>query len=244
MMGDNALGEHPGLDDAAPRIEVVGGDKDGLLFPVGEDGLLVGRSGTCDIVFDSREVSRRHAYFYTNENGCFVEDLSSTNGLWINGAKHRRQQLHDGDVVDAGPVRFILHEGTGEPLRPPGNAHAENSGSESGMWSASAQEPAQRPLLALAALAFGMLAYLHWAFGAGAGVLGLLALVESRREVGRIGTALAIGGLFMGAVGIGMNVWFKTIAPRLHGEAGIRNVRSGSRPIHWPRAESRDSTGN
>lgn len=53
-----------------------------------EDGeFLVGRSQSADIILPSDNVSRRHARLYTVDGKCYVEDLGSSNGVFVNGRR-------------------------------------------------------------------------------------------------------------------------------------------------------------
>ncbi len=42
---------------------------------------------------------------YTN-NQTIIEDLNSTNGLYVNGKRTTREALNDGDLVMIGKARF------------------------------------------------------------------------------------------------------------------------------------------
>jgi pSer/pThr/pTyr-binding forkhead associated (FHA) protein len=62
-----------------------GGIADEYSFEEGE--FLVGRSHSADIILPSDNVSRRHARLYTVENRCYIEDLGSANGVFVNGRR-------------------------------------------------------------------------------------------------------------------------------------------------------------
>lgn len=68
----------------------------------GSDRIIVGRSPNNDIYIKSKFVSRHHAQITSDESGCRVEDLNSTNGVFIDGRRVKKQRLHDGDVVTVG----------------------------------------------------------------------------------------------------------------------------------------------
>lgn len=53
----------------------------------GERGLVVGRDESCDVVLQSKEVSRRHARFYVRAGDLVVEDLQSHNGVFVAGKR-------------------------------------------------------------------------------------------------------------------------------------------------------------
>lgn len=45
-----------------------------------QDTLFLGRDFGCDVTMEDLRASRRHARFYTNDEGVWVEDLNSSNG--------------------------------------------------------------------------------------------------------------------------------------------------------------------
>jgi len=68
-------------------------------------GTIIGRSEKCDITIDSNHVSRRHArIFSTSDEGWFVEDLSSSNGTFVNGERVGLYPLSPADVIEIGPA--------------------------------------------------------------------------------------------------------------------------------------------
>lgn len=70
------------------RVKVKSADGRSRFFEIPENAVLtIGRSDAADIVLDDMTVSRRHAVVGAAENGCFIEDNSSTSGTWINGER-------------------------------------------------------------------------------------------------------------------------------------------------------------
>jgi pSer/pThr/pTyr-binding forkhead associated (FHA) protein len=51
------------------------------------DELTVGRAAGCHIALDDRFVSQLHARMYRRDGQCFIEDLGSTNGTFLNDEK-------------------------------------------------------------------------------------------------------------------------------------------------------------
>jgi len=49
--------------------------------------LTIGRAAGCSLVFDERFVSQVHCRVFVRDGSVFVEDLGSTNGTWVNGAR-------------------------------------------------------------------------------------------------------------------------------------------------------------
>jgi len=64
------------------------------------DTITLGRESKCDICISDRQVSRQHARITTTENGVLLKDLSSKNGIHVNGKRITKPiQLFDGDIV-------------------------------------------------------------------------------------------------------------------------------------------------
>lgn len=71
-------------------------------FFVDKERLTVGRDPGNDISIDDPAVSRAHAVIITVGNDRIVEDLQSSNGTFVNGARVSRQILKHGDVIEFG----------------------------------------------------------------------------------------------------------------------------------------------
>jgi general secretion pathway protein A len=63
---------------------------------------VIGRTSDNDLQIDSRFVSRHHFQVLTMDSMTVVEDLNSTNGIFLRGRRVRRQTLRDGDVITIG----------------------------------------------------------------------------------------------------------------------------------------------
>ena len=73
------------------------------------DELTVGRAAGCHIALDDRFVSQLHARMFRRDDQCFVEDLGSTNGTFLNEAKVTSPALLTvGDHVRFGNVVMEL----------------------------------------------------------------------------------------------------------------------------------------
>jgi sigma-B regulation protein RsbU (phosphoserine phosphatase) len=69
------------------------------------NGTVIGRSTSCDVVIDSRDVSRRHARLYQDPAGTWiVEDLNSSNGTFVNGERITSSAISLEDVIEIGPA--------------------------------------------------------------------------------------------------------------------------------------------
>lgn len=66
-------------------------------------GTIIGRSNECDIVIDSKHVSRHHARIFSSTDGqWFVEDLGSSNGTFVNGERVKSHPISRADVIEIG----------------------------------------------------------------------------------------------------------------------------------------------
>ncbi|HEY5660332.1 MAG TPA: FHA domain-containing protein [Gaiellaceae bacterium] len=77
---------------------------EGRDFEIDSAQLTIGRGGQNDIAIRSDEyASARHARFEPRQDGVWVQDLGSTNGTYLNGARlDRPRRLSEGDVVRVG----------------------------------------------------------------------------------------------------------------------------------------------
>ena len=74
-----------------------------------EDGILIGRSPACRIVFDDSTVSKQHARLHVRGGTVVVEDLDSTNGTLVNGkAIEGPMTLRRGDRIGCGPNVIVV----------------------------------------------------------------------------------------------------------------------------------------
>ncbi len=70
--------------------------------------LTLGRGGQNDVKLDKDEfTSARHAKIEPRRDGVWVEDIGSTNGTYVNGARlTRERKLSPGDVVRVGETEL------------------------------------------------------------------------------------------------------------------------------------------
>jgi type II secretory pathway predicted ATPase ExeA len=63
---------------------------------------IIGRTEENDLPIDSKYISRHHAQIITTLNTSILEDLNSTNGVYVRSKRVRRRILNDGDVIRIG----------------------------------------------------------------------------------------------------------------------------------------------
>ena len=71
--------------------------------------VTIGRDATCDIVLDDPLSSRRHARLVTSRGAVTVENLKSTNGVYVNGERIEQDaHLHAGDRIIVGTTELSV----------------------------------------------------------------------------------------------------------------------------------------
>jgi predicted component of type VI protein secretion system len=87
---------------------VVGqGAHKGRNIPVSGPQFLIGRDSKCQLRPASQTISKRHCELLIRDEQCFVRDLNSTNGTFVNDQQVTgEQELHDGDALKVGPLDF------------------------------------------------------------------------------------------------------------------------------------------
>ena len=70
----------------------------------------IGRTEQCEINLTINHVSRVHAQVSLRNDDYYIEDLKSTNGVYVNGIQISRCLLRDGDIVEIGEARIRYAE--------------------------------------------------------------------------------------------------------------------------------------
>ena len=71
---------------------------------------IIGRTPDNDLQIDSKYISRHHAQIITSAQTSVVEDLNSTNGIYVRSKRVRRRILNDGDVVHIGQHEIMYFD--------------------------------------------------------------------------------------------------------------------------------------
>lgn len=100
--------------------------------------LIIGRTPDNDVQVDSKFVSRHHCQIVTTADTSILEDLNSTNGVYVKSKRVRRHHLNDGDVIVLGrhEIIYVDERGararhladTGEHAQPPRLEDSEDPG--------------------------------------------------------------------------------------------------------------------
>lgn len=68
-------------------LAVIQGPLEGTQIPLGEAPVSIGRAPTSTLVIDDDYCSARHARIYREGDTWWIEDLGSTNGTFVDGAR-------------------------------------------------------------------------------------------------------------------------------------------------------------
>jgi pSer/pThr/pTyr-binding forkhead associated (FHA) protein len=74
-------------------------------FPPGR--IVVGRSPDNEIYIKSKFVSRHHLQFISDGKHCIVEDLNSTNGVFIGEMQIKKRKLRSGEIISIGVHELV-----------------------------------------------------------------------------------------------------------------------------------------
>jgi hypothetical protein len=103
--GARAYGDGGGAA-SGPRLVGVQGTYMGHVFPV-SGAMVLGREATNPIPLDQdTTTSRRHAQIVADGGGYRIQDLGSSNGTYVNGARVTEAALASGDEISVGGTRF------------------------------------------------------------------------------------------------------------------------------------------
>ena len=107
--GSDALTDtaNDGFSGPVGRVIVVTEGRTTQELPLSVGRVIIGRTSDNDIQVDSRFVSRHHCQIITGTEGSVIEDLNSTNGIFVQGKRVRRYNLNDGDIVVIGKHEII-----------------------------------------------------------------------------------------------------------------------------------------
>ncbi|HUO47658.1 MAG TPA: FHA domain-containing protein [Acidimicrobiales bacterium] len=89
------------------RLKVVEPeDQRGNVFDLGDE-LTIGRAAGCGVRVDDSYTSALHARLFKRDDTMWVEDLSSTNGTWVNAERiATATRLGRGDLLQVGGTVF------------------------------------------------------------------------------------------------------------------------------------------
>src|SRR5690606_26911419 len=73
--------------------------------------LVIGRTADNDLQIRSKFISRHHAKITTDSQQSVIEDLNSTNGLYLGTQRVKQHVLRHGDVIQLGEHKLVYRSG-------------------------------------------------------------------------------------------------------------------------------------
>jgi hypothetical protein len=114
----DGTGRFPPESQALGRIEVLFQDQLVAEFHITPGRAIVGRTPDNDVQIRSRFVSKHHAQVVSDGTQSVLEDLNSTNGVFVRGQRVKHHVLSDGDVFQIGEHKLLYRNLRGkQPLR-------------------------------------------------------------------------------------------------------------------------------
>ncbi|MCL1796888.1 MAG: FHA domain-containing protein [Eggerthellaceae bacterium] len=91
-------------------LRIVRGPQIETTFQLAEGTYSIGRSPQCSIFLNDMTVSRQHAEIAQKDDGFFISDNKSFNGVWINNESITETKLRDGDIIQVGAFCLLYQE--------------------------------------------------------------------------------------------------------------------------------------
>ena len=79
--------------------------------PIEKEVITIGRRTDNDLCLDNLSISGYHSQINSVLDDCFLEDLDSTNGTFVNSKIIKKHALKDGDIIDIGNhrIKYVNH---------------------------------------------------------------------------------------------------------------------------------------
>jgi general secretion pathway protein A len=107
----DTTGQYANADSSRiARIEVLFRDEFVADFPLPLGRAIIGRTPDNDLQIRSKFVSRHHAQIVSDGSTSVVEDLNSTNGVFVKSKRVKSQALADGDVIQLGEHKLLYRD--------------------------------------------------------------------------------------------------------------------------------------
>jgi general secretion pathway protein A len=125
--GSSALESGAPAGHAVGRILLACGGKTVLERELRPGRVVIGRTPDNDLQIDSKFISRHHCQIVTQADSCVIEDLNSTNGIYVKSKRVRRHNLNDGDVVVVGQHEIMYMDERAPRVRIPAEQSSEDA---------------------------------------------------------------------------------------------------------------------
>ena len=97
-------------DSPLARIEVLFHDEFVADLKLSSGRAIIGRTPDNDLQIRSKFISRHHAQIVSDASASVVEDLNSTNGVFVKAKRVKHHELKDGDVIQLGEHKLLYRD--------------------------------------------------------------------------------------------------------------------------------------
>lgn len=80
-------------------------------FPLKKKSVIIGRSPKCDLVINESFISLKHGEIEIFDDHIIVEDLGSTNGIFVGATRIHKAKIEINQFFRVGYSNFFLKEG-------------------------------------------------------------------------------------------------------------------------------------
>jgi general secretion pathway protein A len=108
--GVESTGRFARHDGPMARLEVLYRDQLIAEYRIGPGKTVIGRTPDNDLQIKSRFISRHHAQVVSDQTRSVLEDLNSTNGVFIRSQRVKHQELVDGDIIQIGEHKLLYRD--------------------------------------------------------------------------------------------------------------------------------------
>lgn len=92
------------------KLRVTSGADAGSIFDFPDYGkIAIGREASCDVHLNDKQCSRRHACITYASDLVTIENLDSTNGLFVNSRRHEQTALFEHDTIRTGDTCLVVN---------------------------------------------------------------------------------------------------------------------------------------
>lgn len=101
------------MDDISAIFRVLGPTIEPTRVTITVAGVYAGRSAGNDLVLQDSQISRRHMRIFWQDGAFWVEDLNSSNGIWLNNERIAASQprtISPGDTIRLGPYTLTYEQ--------------------------------------------------------------------------------------------------------------------------------------
>ncbi len=101
------IGKLEGIQRKDPAVDILGGPSMGQQFILEEGETVWGRNQDADIHIQDEAISRYHFKIKVKDKIATIEDLSSTNGTYVNGDRIKQHVLQPNDKIQISSVTVL-----------------------------------------------------------------------------------------------------------------------------------------